>query len=128
MQTQLRTRLLNDATISALVGTRVDWGVRPQAKALPSITLILANDGRDQRLSGLQVTQGPLVQIDCWADTYADAAAMREAVVTLISTAAVQSGTRFLGAGNINTQDLPEKTDTGIVHRAMIRANIWHTT
>jgi hypothetical protein len=38
MQTALRTRLLADATISGIVGTRIDWGLRPQAKALPAIT------------------------------------------------------------------------------------------
>jgi len=135
MQTQLRTLLLNDATISGLVSTRVDWGVRPQGRALPAITLILVSDGRDQRLDGLQTTQGPLVQIDCWADgssdpvgAYATISTLREAVVSLLATPVVQSGTRFLGAQNIYTQDLPEKTDVGFVQRAMIRANVWHTT
>lgn len=128
MQTDLRARLLANGTIAALVSTRVDWGVRPQGKPLPAITLTMVNDTRDQRMDGLETTQGPLVQIDCWADTYLTASALREAVVTLLATPATQSGTRFLGAQNINTQDLPEKTDTGMVHRAMIRANVWHTT
>ena len=128
MQTQLRTRLLNDATIAGLVSSRVDWGVRPQGKPLPAITLALVNDARDQHLGGVQTTQGPLVQVDCWASTYADMANLREAVITLLATPATQSGTRFLGAQNINSVDLPESTDVGMVHRAMIRANVWHTT
>ena len=128
METQLRARLKADATISGFVGTRVDWGVRPQGKPLPAITLTMAVDGRDQTLSGVQATQGPLVQVDCWGATYADAAALREAVVSLLAAPAVQSGVRFLGAQNISTTDLPEKTDTGMVFRSMVRANIWHTT
>ena len=127
MQMQLRTRLLNDATISGLVSTRVDWGVRPQGKPLPAITLTMADDAREQTMGGLQVTQDPLVQIDCWGATYGDAAALRDAVITLLTTDATQSGVKFLKAQNINTQDLPEKTDTGIVFRSMIRANVWHT-
>jgi hypothetical protein len=35
---------------------------------------------------------------------------------------------RFLGAQNIYTQDLPEDTESGVVFRSMIRANVWHTT
>lgn len=127
METELRSRLLADGTISGLVGTRIDWGVRPQGKPLPAITLTLANDTRDQAMAGIQNTQGPLVQIDCWAEKYADTVTLREAVIALIATAATVSGVRFLAAQNINTHDLPEKTDTGIVHHSMIRANIWHT-
>lgn len=127
MQAQLRSRLKADGTIAGLVGTRVDWGVRPQAKGLPAITLTMANDTRDQAMAGIQATQGPLVQIDCWAENYPDAATLRDAVVSLIATPAVQSDVRFLGAQGINTQDMPEKTDTGIIHRAMIRATVWHT-
>jgi len=128
MQTELRARLLANATISALVGTRVDWGVRPQGKPLPAITLTLVNDNRDQTMAGLQVTQGPLVQVDCWALTYAETVTLREAVVTLLATAATQGSCKFLGAQSINTLDLPESTDAGFVHRAVIRANVWHTT
>jgi hypothetical protein len=128
MQTELRARLLADSTISGLVGTRVDWGVRPQGKPLPAITLILASDTRDQTMAGVQATQGPLIQIDCWAETYAATVTLREAVVALISTPATQGSSKFLGAANINAIDLPEKVDTGIVHRSVIRANIWHTT
>lgn len=135
MQTQLRTRLLNEATIAGLVSTRVDWGVRPQAKGLPAITMTLVSDSRDQNMAGLETTQGPLVQVDCWADAssdpataYATISALREAVITLLATPATQSGTVFLGAQNIYSQDLPEDTEVGTVHRAMIRANVWHTT
>lgn len=128
MQSDLRTVLKNDATISALVSTRVDWGVRPQGKPLPAITLTLVNDNREQMMAGLQTTQGPLVQIDCWAETYSDMATLRERVITLIATPVVQGSTRFLGAQDINAVDLPESTDNGIIHRAAIRANVWHTT
>lgn len=128
MQAELRARLLADSTISGLAGTRVDWNVRPQGKPLPAITLALVNDRRDQTMSGLQATQGPLVQFDCWAEKYADVVSLREAVVSLLATAAVQSGVRFLGAQDIGVQDLAENTENGLVHRSIIRATVWHTT
>jgi hypothetical protein len=128
MQTELRDRLKANATIAGLVGTRVDWGVRPQGKPLPAITLTLVSDVRDQTMAGLQVTQGPLIQVDCWALTYAETVTLREAVISLLATPATQASCKFLGAQNISSQDLPEDTDVGLVQRAIIRANIWHTT
>jgi hypothetical protein len=127
MQADLRARLLADSTIGGLVSTRVDWGVRPQGKPLPAITLTLVSDNRDQTMAGLQATQGPLIQVDCWAETYTASGILREAVVTLLATPATQGSTKFLGAAGIVTQDLPEKTDTGMVFRSMIRATVWHT-
>lgn len=128
MQTDLRALLKGDTTISGLVSTRVDWGVRPQGKPLPAITLTRVVGSHDQTMSGVEITQGPLIQIDCWAETYADMAALRDAVIALIATPVVQGSTRFLGAQNIIDHDLPEDTDNGLVQRSMIRANIWHTT
>lgn len=128
MQQALRTRLLNDSTIGGLVGTRVDWNIRPQGKPLPAITLERVVGDHAQTMSGLQVTQGPLIQVDCWASKYTDAAALRDAVIEILTTPAVQSGVRFLGAGNVMDADSSESTDGGIVHRTMIRANVWHTT
>lgn len=128
MQQALRTRLLNDGTIGGLVGTRVDWNIRPQGKPLPAITLERVVGDHAQTMSGLQVTQGPLIQVDCWASKYTDAAALRDAVIEILTTPAVQSGIRFLGAGNVMDADSSESTDGGIVHRTMIRANVWHTT
>lgn len=127
MQTQLRTRLLNDATISGLVGTRVDWNVRPQGKPLPAITLYLPNDIRDQHMGGLQTTRGPEVQVDVWAETASEAATLREAVITLLATGAVQDGITFFGAQDIRASNMVEQVGDKIIHREMVRASVWHT-
>lgn len=129
MQTQLRSRLLADATVSAQCATRVDWNVRPQAKGLPAVTLTLVSDRREQHMSGLQATRGTWVQADVWAVTVATAVTIREAIVSLFAAAAVQSGVRFLGADDINVRDNVERTEDGqVIHRSMIQAIIWHTT
>ena len=131
MQMQLRTRLKNDATISGLVGTRVDWDIRPQGKSLPAITLGEIDDPRDQHMDGLQTTRGTLVQVDCWAEKAADAVTLRDAVVSLLATSATQDGVKFLRAQDINTGTpanlAAERTDVGVVHRRVVRATVWHT-
>lgn len=130
MQTQLRARLLADATIAALVGTRVDWDHRQQASGLPAITMSLVTDRREQHMGGLQVTRGTWVQFDCWAEKASHAAQLREAIVSLIVTRAVENGVTFFPATNIDTAPRAsqvEQVDTGIVHRGMVQATIWHT-
>lgn len=126
MQTQLRSRLLDDGTISGQ-GTRVDWNVRPQGKPLPAITLSLISDRRDQHMGGLQRTRGSWTQIDVWADDAETLATIREALVSLLATGAVEDGITFLPAQDIEVRESVEKTDTGIVHRSMIQATVWHT-
>ena len=128
MQTQLRARFLADSTISTNCGTRVDWSERPQGKPLPAITLEIVLGQRDQTMDGLQATQGPDIQIDCWAETRAMAVTLREAAIALIAATATQGGVRFRGASDIRHSGMVEKTDSGVIHREMIRATLWHTT
>ena len=116
MKTALRSRLLADATISGLVGTRIDWGLRPQGKPLPAITLTLLPTPRDYHMGGAQHTQHYLVQIDCWAASYASAEAVRQAVIAEMEPA---SGS-FQGSFVQRDHDMPERTETGEIHRASL--------
>lgn len=125
MQQALRTRLMDDATISGLVGTRVDWDVRPQGKALPAITLSMV-DVRDQHMGGPQATRRTIIQADCWASKASDAHTLAEAVIDELQPAANVDDTRFLGAF-LSATSMSEDTDNGLVHRVMVRGDIWHT-
>jgi hypothetical protein len=125
MQTALRDRLLADATIAALVGTRVDWDIRPQGKPLPAITLAMV-DNRDQKMDGPQVTRSTVIQVDCWALKAIDAHTLGEAVITELQPALTVGSVRFLGAFLTATSS-SEDTDNGLVYRVMVRGSIVHT-
>lgn len=125
MQSALRERLLNDATVAGLVGTRVDWDVRPQGKSLPAVTLSMV-DTRDQHMGGPQVTRNTIIQADCWALKAIDAHSLAEAVVTELQPPALVGGVQFLGAF-LTASSMSEDTDVGIVFRVMVRGNIVHT-
>lgn len=127
MQSQLRARYLADSTISTNCGTRVDWNIRPQGKALPAVTIELARDVRDQHMGGLQTTRGTLIQTDVWAEDASTAATIREAIVALLAVRAVQGGVTFLGSADIDVSNTIEITDNGPVHREIIRSTVWHT-
>jgi hypothetical protein len=125
MQTALRDRLLADATITALVGTRVDWDVRPQGKPLPAITLGMV-DNRDQKMDGPQVTRSTVIQADCWALKSIEAHTLAEAVIAELQPALTVGSVRFLGAFLTATSS-SEDTDNGLVYRVMVRGSIVHT-
>lgn len=126
METQLRSRLLSASPVSAIVGTRVSWGVRPQGEAYPSIVLSLIADGRPQHMAGNIDMRETRVQIDCYGTTRAQVAALREAVISAIVPAATVSGVYFQRAFINTVRTMDAHTDTGIVFRDMIDAQIWH--
>jgi hypothetical protein len=120
MQAALRSRLLADPTIAGLVGQRVDWGLRPQGKPLPAITLTLVPTPRGYHMDGPQATQIHRVQIDCWAESYKAASDLRDAVIAELEPA----NASFFASFVERSADMPERTDTGVIYRAMLEFKI----
>jgi hypothetical protein len=127
MQTALRTRLKNDATVSGLVGTRIDWGARPQGTALPAVTLHMVSDPRPQHMAGFQATRQSWVQVDCWGAKYTDAASVSAAVIAAIVPAADQDGTRFLRSFVDNVREAVYDTPGGQVFSMSVDLHVMHT-
>lgn len=67
IETALRSVLLADATVAALVGTRVYTGVMPQRPTLPLITLKKVDKLSDLTLEDAVGPNTLRVQVDCWA-------------------------------------------------------------
>jgi len=122
MEVQLRARLLDQTA----AGKRVYWETRPQGTALPAIVLTIVSDARSQHMAGFDGYQARRVQVDCYAGTYAEAAAMREAVIAAIVPGAVQGAVTFLRGFVNNALSRGEVTDTGFVFRQMVDLTIWH--
>lgn len=126
METALRARLLANAGVSALAGTRVDWGVRPQGSTAPCIVLTVVADNRSQHMAGFDGYRATRVQIDCYALKKAQSVTLREAVIAAVIGEATQSGVTFLRAFINSVLDRGEQTDTGFIHREMIDLTFWH--
>ena len=62
----IRTRLLADATVAALVGTRVYTGKMPQKPTMPLITLTKIDKVSGLTLDGAVGPNQVRVQVDCW--------------------------------------------------------------
>lgn len=122
MQTALRTRLKANGPVAAIAGPRVDWGLRPQAKALPALSLLIVPTPRDYHMGGAQVTQQWRVQCDCWGLTYKAAFDLAGAVIACLEPASGEFQASFVE----RRADMPELTDAGEVHRVMLEFKITH--
>lgn len=126
METALRTRLKDDAGVSAIVGTRIDWDERPQRSAYPAVVLEMAVDNRTQHMAGFDTFRSTRIQINCLAQTAAQKITLREAVIAAIAPPATTGGVEFLRAQDITVIPRNENTDAGFVHRDLIDLKIWH--
>lgn len=82
LATDLRTFLLADAPIAALVGTRVYRAVRNQGDGLPAIRVAVISDPSDHALDGVLSARDATVQIDCYDDDWIGVDALADAVET----------------------------------------------
>jgi hypothetical protein len=125
MQGALRSRITGAATTA---GTRVYWVDRPQAAALPAVTLQIVSDPRPQHLKGFNPLRRTLVQIDCWASSYGAGAALKDAVLAAVVPEATGNGIRFDRAIVESSDDGGEKAGEVFVHRQRIDLAVWWAT
>lgn len=126
MHAGLMTRLLANNAITAAVGARVNWVTRPQASALPAITLQTISDERPQHLKGSDGARDTRVQVDVWATKHSVALAIARSVIAALAAPAVVSGKRFGPARVEGQQDLGEDVNGTFVHRQSVDLIIWH--
>lgn len=123
MQVALRTILKNDAGVSALVGSRIYWGDRPQGSALPAIVLNLISDGRGYLMDGADATQQYRVQIDAFGASYASMDALRNAIITCLELPHGSFQPSFV----MRNADIQESTDTALIYRASMDFKITYS-
>jgi hypothetical protein len=118
MKTALRARVKGNTA----AGSRVDWGLRPQAKALPAIRLTQVPTPKFYHMGGADDTQQFRVQADCFGETYQDAQELGDEVVALLEPA---TGS-FQGSFVTRDFDRPEVIDTGPVHCRVLEFLVTH--
>ncbi|HMR51187.1 MAG TPA: DUF3168 domain-containing protein [Amaricoccus sp.] len=110
MHEALRALLLADAGVSALVGTRVTWGARPQGSALPAVVLHLISDVPGYTLAGDNGHRDSRVQADCIGEgRYEAVLGVAQAVQAALSGySGTVAGTIFQGIFIDQARDLSE--------------------
>lgn len=84
MEEEFRALLMTDPSISALVGTRVNWGAHPQGAPLPAIVLNVASGFEDIHMNGTGPHEGR-VQVDCYGLTSESAKKVGRAVISALN-------------------------------------------
>lgn len=128
MEEALRTFLLADTDLAALVGTRVHWVRSPQGTASPRIVLYRISGLRDMHMNGPSGLIASRVQIDCIGSSYGGAKAVARAVEARLSGySGSASGVVFQGCFLIGERDDFEDADTpDKLFRTSLDFNIWH--
>lgn len=118
--TALRSRLTGAAPVSAIAGTKVFWGIVPQATVLPYIRLSVASDPRPEHLKGYESARVTRIQCDCFAATYAVARDLAEKVIAAVAQPATVGAIKFGRTKAEGPIDLGEETPSGYVNRASV--------
>src|SRR5262245_57380375 len=122
LEEALTAKLLADAPLAAVVGTRVTWGRRQQGGALPAIVMHLISSIPNYADEGDVGLDNALVQIDVLAVDGATSAEMQTMTVerlvrtALASVSMVQSGVTFQGVfpEDVSSIDYTEDAQAGI--------------
>lgn len=119
MQGALRARLVGQTG----AGSRVYWLDRPQASALPAITLQIISRDRAQHTEGFQELQSARVQVDVWAPDYAATQTVTEAAIGVLAPPQTGNGIQFTRMFFESERNLTERSDAGaLIHRTSFDA------
>lgn len=81
IEIDLVAHLKADATLTALIGTRIYPLTAPQNVVKPYITYQVINENNKQCVSGGIYQKDIRFQIDCWGLSYSNVKAIKEAVI-----------------------------------------------
>lgn len=130
MKAALRSILLADAGVAALVGARVSWVTRPRMSELPSITLQQIGGIRHYDMTAPSGLVQARVQVDCWALANKDAARVARAVNAAIGGLRGEvAGVEFQGCfleSELDFTDATGATPDELLHRVSQDYVIWH--
>lgn len=126
--TALRARLIADAAVSAVVSTRIYWGVVPQGADLPYIRLHVISDPRPEHLKGYESARRTRVQASCFAASFGAAKQLGAMIVKATEAPWSTADGRF---GRVKAEGPREgkgaDTPAGFTHHQIVDLIVSHT-
>lgn len=120
----LRTYIISDVTVGALVSTRMYPNKLPQNPTMPAITYQYIGGDSVMSHDGASGLGNPIMQIDCWGSTYSEMDALFEAVRKRINGAkGTLSGVQTQGIFLARRRDLYEYETK--LHRRSSDWSVW---
>lgn len=105
MEEDFRALLLASSGLTALVGTRINFGTHPQGSAFPAVVLNTVSDVEDYHMNGHGGLSDGRVQVDVYAGTYAAAKIAARAARSALH---FYRGGGFLLITHLSTRDTRE--------------------
>ena len=126
MESDLRAVLTADATLTALVGTRVYWNAYPQTAADPAVRLSKISGAPGYHMGGSDGLDASIVQIDVRAVSVTSMWAVRNAIVDRLSGfRGTQGSTVFQGIFLRFERQTAEKPGEQLYHIAQLDFDVW---
>lgn len=121
------TRLSGHAPLAAIVGDRI-WPVEAPAEASrPYVVFLTVSSQRLAHLGGPSMVANPRVQIDAYAASYADAAAIARLIRdALDGWSGTAGGIEVLGASCVDQRELQEDAANPPLARVSQDFSVWH--
>jgi hypothetical protein len=126
LKARLATALAGQLATTVDNKPAVHWLKRPQAERLPSVTLQTISGDWPQTYDGLQATRSPRIQFDAWAESYAEAEAIRTAAVAALAPKATSNGIVFDNIQFEGERDFLERQGTTDIFSASMDLIVWH--
>lgn len=129
MEEALRSILAADAGVTALVSSRLYWGLAPQSVTGDFVAMYVVSGNRDYHMSAASGLRETRVQFDCWASSYGAAKTIARAVESALSGfSGSQSGKALRGVFVNSERDDNESdtADTASRYRTSLDLIIWH--
>ena len=113
MEVDLRALLRATPAVTTITSA-INWGEHPQDAAGPYVVLSLASDNEGATMQGRDWLRQSRVQVDCYAPAFAQAAAMREAIIDALHG---YRGGRFRGVFFDGARYFREADEAAPMHR-----------
>lgn len=130
IEVALRSHLLARAALVALIGERIFPAAAPQGAVLPRVVYQRVTTDAVQSLRGASGLEGARIQLDAYAATYAQAAAIaHEIKQATIGHVGFMGGGESKGIVLLDERDLPADPPAGggatPIYRRMIDIRVW---
>lgn len=125
MEGALKARAIAAASVA---GDRIAWDERPQGQALPAASFQVISDPMPQHLKGFDPLRRTLVQLDCWAETYAKAKQLKVQLIAALVPSQTGNGIRFDRMMIDSAQSGKEQLGETTVFRQRVDLGVWWAT
>lgn len=124
--TALRARLIADAGVSALIGTRVYWMIPPQGSALPAIRLQAPSNLSERHLKGDAGVRSVRLQIDSFALSFGASLQLAEVARSALLLPATVGGMAMVTSeAEAPTPERGEDTPEGHIYWTRVDLRVW---